>query len=307
MNGPELEPFDFSLELLAEEALSGPPAEAKERVLAGVLGTVGVAAPIAMGSAAAAKVVAATATAQGTAAVIAPAAATGGLFAGAMLSKGALLAALIGVGGTAVVVTQSLAPKSKAPVVAKIAPQQRPVRRNTRTTKVEPQTIAPKTKISAPEPAIESPEPAEVAQVPAPVAQPKPLASKPTLRSKLLAKKTPKKKAKPRVVASPAAAPEASRRAPRQDVALEREQAILKVARRALARGNTQAALTALRKHARQFRKGRLVEERTYLHIRVLARAGRWSDARAAAARFKTRFPRSLLRRAVDAAVSTTK
>ncbi len=81
------------------------------------------------------------------------------------------------------------------------------------------------------------------------------------------------------------------------------EQAMLASARRAIAAGDPAGALAAVRRHAREFGAGTLAEERELLRVQALARAGKGAQARKAAARFKQRFPRSLLLEAVDYAV----
>lgn len=80
-----------------------------------------------------------------------------------------------------------------------------------------------------------------------------------------------------------------------RDLSLSAERALLEVARAALAKGETAAALDALTQHERDFANGRLVEEREALMIRALLTAGRDAEAQARTARFKERFPESLL------------
>lgn len=97
------------------------------------------------------------------------------------------------------------------------------------------------------------------------------------------------------------------------DRELARERALLETARTALARKPPDPAeaadaperpdaITLLLQHARQFPDGRLAEERESLLIQALAAAGRTSEARSRAARFRTRFSHSLLLPAVEAA-----
>jgi hypothetical protein len=101
----------------------------------------------------------------------------------------------------------------------------------------------------------------------------------------------------------PRPAPRApARRLPR-DGELAAERALLEEARTALARGKPADALALLSRHERQFAKGRLVEERQALTILSLAADHQLDAARSGAARFKRAFPRSMLQRAIDAAL----
>lgn len=81
------------------------------------------------------------------------------------------------------------------------------------------------------------------------------------------------------------------------------EQALLEAARRALAAGDPRGALAAVSTHERRYAAGGLAEERDVLRIQAHARAGRMDEARAYAERFRARYPRSLLRAAVDYAL----
>jgi TolA-binding protein len=67
---------------------------------------------------------------------------------------------------------------------------------------------------------------------------------------------------------------------------LERELALLRAARDALARGDGEAAAAALAEHARRFPTGHLREERLLLHVEALCAAGERDAARRAAAEF---------------------
>lgn len=91
--------------------------------------------------------------------------------------------------------------------------------------------------------------------------------------------------------------------APTRDEALADENALITQAQSALARGRAGEALTALRDHQRRFPSGRFVEEREAMTVQALARTGQTEQARARAERFYTRYPNSLLTRAVRAAV----
>jgi hypothetical protein len=121
----------------------------------------------------------------------------------------------------------------------------------------------------------------------------------------------------PQPSASPAAAPlpsarrsPASSEKPDQTEKLARgasdlgaEQALLDTARRALARGLTDEALAPLERHAQRYPEGVLAEERDALAVNVLVSLGRYPDARARGDRFFQRYPGSLLRGSVEAAL----
>jgi len=86
-----------------------------------------------------------------------------------------------------------------------------------------------------------------------------------------------------------------------QDRALEREQALLEVARTALGRGNAADAMQALTRHVEEFPSGRLVEERESLRIQALAALGRRPEAIDLFKAFSKRFPHSLFLPAMQA------
>ncbi len=73
------------------------------------------------------------------------------------------------------------------------------------------------------------------------------------------------------------------------------ELALLEPARSAVARGDYAGALTAASAHQREFPSGLLTEERSALRVRALWGLGRVSEANAAAAAFRQRYPRSAL------------
>jgi hypothetical protein len=73
------------------------------------------------------------------------------------------------------------------------------------------------------------------------------------------------------------------------------ELAILKRARTAVAGGNFSAALGAIGEHQRRFPDGNLREEREALRVKALSGLGKNDEARAAAERFRERFPDSVL------------
>jgi hypothetical protein len=97
----------------------------------------------------------------------------------------------------------------------------------------------------------------------------------------------------------------ASTRSPTTDLA--RERAIIDVARTAVARNRLSAALEAINRHAREFPKGQLSEEREGLRVLALARDGKSDEARERAAAFKKRYPKSMLLPATEDAVEQEK
>jgi hypothetical protein len=86
-------------------------------------------------------------------------------------------------------------------------------------------------------------------------------------------------------------------------LALERQ--LLDVARGALERGEAAAALAATARHERLFPGGVLVQEREAMAIRALAMLGRLPEARARAARFRERFPDSVLWPAIASSIGS--
>ncbi len=88
--------------------------------------------------------------------------------------------------------------------------------------------------------------------------------------------------------------PRALQASPESD--LEVESAMIAAARSALGRSPPLAreALAALDEHARRFPQGQLSEPREFLRVRALDAAGRGDEARAAAARFRGAYPRSI-------------
>jgi hypothetical protein len=87
----------------------------------------------------------------------------------------------------------------------------------------------------------------------------------------------------------------------RREESMAAEQAILDEANEALASGRSAAAFAALARHADQFPRGRLSEEREGLWLRTLLADGRKDEARARAARFKQLYPHSMLLPALEA------
>ncbi len=81
-----------------------------------------------------------------------------------------------------------------------------------------------------------------------------------------------------------------------QDVPSEaRELRLLRRARRAIAAGEYQSAMTWLSTHRQRFPKGQLAEEREALRVEALRGLGRAQEARRAAGEFRERFPKSVL------------
>jgi hypothetical protein len=105
--------------------------------------------------------------------------------------------------------------------------------------------------------------------------------------------------------AMPAATGPASSRPRADGSSLSAERAILDGARSALAAGDAPRALSLLDEHARRFPRPQLGEEREALAIQSLVAAGRYDDARARAARFRTAAPNSLFLPAIDASLAS--
>jgi hypothetical protein len=125
---------------------------------------------------------------------------------------------------------------------------------------------------------------------------------RPTLPVKIVAPPPAAPVVAPAAIADvPPAPPIAGARPPmsRADAA-RAELRLLRQARAAVAREDYAAALPPIAEHARQFKNGRLAEEREALRVKALAGLGRTEDARRAAAAFRDRFPRSVLLPAVS-------
>lgn len=90
---------------------------------------------------------------------------------------------------------------------------------------------------------------------------------------------------------------------PSDDEKLAAERALVEAARVALTRGQTAEAVTLLERHVREFKSGRLAEERESLFIQALLALGRTDDARVRAAQFRKAYPESLLRPLIDSLV----
>ncbi|MET0593675.1 MAG: hypothetical protein ABW133_13310 [Polyangiaceae bacterium] len=86
---------------------------------------------------------------------------------------------------------------------------------------------------------------------------------------------------------------------------LRAERAMLDQAQRALARGDATTSWSVLTAHTRRFPHGRLEEEREALAVKTLAALGRNDEAKARGARFRARYPDSLLRSTIDDTLGT--
>jgi hypothetical protein len=150
--------------------------------------------------------------------------------------------------------------------------------------------------VERPAPAAPRATPVEPEQVASPVAPPS--AATPHLPPTALAPPPP-----PRRVASSAEHAERVEKQPHGLSDLGAEQALLDTARRALAHGRTDDALAPLDRHAQRYPEGILAEEREALAVNVLVSIGRYPEARARAERFFQRYPGSLVRGSVEAAL----
>lgn len=101
----------------------------------------------------------------------------------------------------------------------------------------------------------------------------------------------------PKPARAPAAAPAVA------DALLAKELELIDTARSALLHADASAALLALQAHAAGFPSGRLTEERESLWVQALVMNGSLEAAKARAAQFHQKYPRSLLGPTVDAAI----
>ena len=83
------------------------------------------------------------------------------------------------------------------------------------------------------------------------------------------------------------------------------ERVLLDIARSAFGREDGDGALAALGRHERLYPNGQLTEEREALAIRALVLTQRGEQARARGARFRKRYPASVMLPAVEAALGT--
>jgi outer membrane protein assembly factor BamD (BamD/ComL family) len=83
------------------------------------------------------------------------------------------------------------------------------------------------------------------------------------------------------------------------------ENTLIEAARTALEAQDSPSAIAFLERHARLHPTGQMEEEREALWVRALAAEGDGVDARARAAHFRRRFPRSIQLQVVSAALDT--
>lgn len=111
----------------------------------------------------------------------------------------------------------------------------------------------------------------------------------------------------PAVVETPAeTAPPARVRVqpvPDRAPSLAEQQTLLDLARRAVAQGDGETALSHLDAHSRRYPASTFEEEREALRVKALAVSGRKAEARRLARSFERRFPHSLLSAAVRSSV----
>jgi hypothetical protein len=138
---------------------------------------------------------------------------------------------------------------------------------------------------AAPAPVVAAPAP--VAAAPGPVAAPAPATPAPAAAAAPAAVEPPRK---PAHHSDP-------------DEALPAERELLEQGRAALGRGDSARALAAVARHQKRFPHGQLAEERESLWIRALVAAGEPDAARARAADFRARYPRSIFLPVVEATV----
>jgi hypothetical protein len=86
---------------------------------------------------------------------------------------------------------------------------------------------------------------------------------------------------------------------------LKAERLLLDKARAALGRGDDNEALAIIDAHGQKFQRGRLAEEREALAVKALVNTGRVEEARQRGARFRSRYPQSVLLPAVENALAT--
>jgi len=86
---------------------------------------------------------------------------------------------------------------------------------------------------------------------------------------------------------------------------LRRERLLLDRARQALGRGDGEAAMAPLRRHARDFPAGALAQERDAMRVNALVLLGETSRAVREGRAFHAQYPRSLFGPVVDAALTT--
>ena len=90
-----------------------------------------------------------------------------------------------------------------------------------------------------------------------------------------------------------------------RDTGLAAERNVIEIARTALARGRIDGALATLRRHARQYPKGQLGEERDSLLVQAMVAKGDYAQARERATRFRRQHPSSLFAPAIEQALQS--
>ena len=91
---------------------------------------------------------------------------------------------------------------------------------------------------------------------------------------------------------------------PRTDT-LAAERKLLEAARSAVSRSQTATAFEQLERHAKDFPKGLLAEEREAIWIQALVGASRFAEARSKAAQFERAYPGSMLLPTVKATIES--
>ena len=100
------------------------------------------------------------------------------------------------------------------------------------------------------------------------------------------------------------AAPPEPPSTPQDDPSLAAERALLEMGRTALARGQAESAYKVMVEHEQRFPHGRLAEERDAIRIQALASLGQLDAAGLLADTFAKAYPHSLLRPAVEQALT---
>jgi outer membrane protein assembly factor BamD (BamD/ComL family) len=85
---------------------------------------------------------------------------------------------------------------------------------------------------------------------------------------------------------------------------LTRERALLDPARVALASGDAARALQQTKRHAQEFPKGLLSEEREAIAINALVILGNYAKARQRTEAFRANYPQSLQMHSIDAVMA---
>lgn len=104
-------------------------------------------------------------------------------------------------------------------------------------------------------------------------------------------------------VARAPGSPDGKSEKPALDLSLAAERRWIEGARAALVAGDPKTGLDKLARHAKQFPRGVLAEEREALSVDALVAAARYDDARRRAEAFRVRYPGSLFAPSVNAAL----